>query len=124
MLFKPYHVPLIRAGEKTVTRRRWDRDNENHHPPRVGSIQPVRTDIHQPRVETDCFIRLVDRYWEPLGQMTDRDAQAEGDYATVEEFRQGWERIWGEGSWDPDEVVAVNRFEYAGRTDPTSFWRL
>lgn len=75
------------------------------------------------RDECTCFIRIDETYErraarEPLGAMTDADARREGPYETVAEFRDGWERLHGAGSWDPDLTVDVVPFEYVGRSPP------
>jgi len=112
LLFKPRHIEQIRAGEKTVTRRVWA---ENYARPNVGSVQAAVTDMFTTLDEADCFIEIVDIRQEPLGEMTDADAQKEGDYETVAAFRDAWADINGEGSWDPEQVVDVVCFEYVGR---------
>lgn len=121
MLFKNRHVPLIRDREKTVTRRVW---KENYNRPVEGSVHMVQAaclmpddaDYDSPMMlsaeECDCFIQIEAVYDEPLGEMTDEDAQDEGNYETVEEFRETWEQINGE--WDPEQVVAVVEFTYVG----------
>lgn len=115
MLFKKYHIPLIRAGEKTVTRRVW---KPNHHRPLPGSVHMAKTNRFMTKEECDCFIEIDEDYareddQERLGDMTDADAQKEGDYETVEEFRESWIDINGE--WNPDEIVDVVPFSYYGR---------
>lgn len=120
LLFKPRHIEAIRTGEKTVTRRVWA---DNYPRPNPGSVVIAaynrddldKSPIFTTTLEADCFIEIVDVYQEPLGEMTDADARKEGEYETVDEFRGAWEQINGQGSWDPDEVVDVVPFEYAGR---------
>lgn len=121
MLFKDYHIPLIREHEKTVTRRVW---NEDYARPTEGSVQmaaasmmvPEDADHNSPMMlpmeECDCFIRIGEIYDEPLGEMTDEDARKEGDYENVEEFKESWIEI--NGGWDPEEVVAVVPILYVG----------
>lgn len=115
MLFQPHHIEEIRTGEKTVTRRVW---HENYARPNVGTVQMAVTNMFTTDADCDCYIRITDIRQEPLGAMTDADARKEGDYETVDEFREGWEAINGEGSWDPEQVVDVVDFEYAGRERP------
>jgi len=62
-----------------------------------------------------CFIRICDHWQEPLGDITDADARAEGDYSDVREFRRGYEKVYGEGSWDAEKVVDVVEFKYVGK---------
>ncbi|PSP80146.1 ASCH domain-containing protein [Halobacteriales archaeon QS_1_68_20] len=117
MLFKEYHIPLIRSGSKTVTRREWD---ENYSGPNVGTVVAATTALFTSDEEADCYIRVLDTYEESLGEMTDEDAQKEGDYEDLEDFREGYERVYGEGAWDPEKVVTVVEFEYVGRERPTN----
>ena len=115
MLFKPYHIPMIRTGSKTVTRREW---NENYNPPNVGSVVAATTEMFVSDDEADCFIRILDVYDEKLGDMTDEGAQKEGDYETLEEFREGYENVYGEGEFDESKEVTVVEFEYVGKKRP------
>jgi len=116
MLFKDYHVPQIRSGEKTVTRREW---SENYAGPSIGTVVAATTELFVSDEDADCYIRITDRYRQSLGEMTDDDAQAEGDYGDLAAFRDGYERVYGEGAWDPEKVVDVVEFEYVGRSRPT-----
>ena len=65
--------------------------------------------------ECDCYIRVIECYQEPLGEMTDADAQKEGSY-DLAGFREAWEAI--NGAWVPGLVVDVVEFEYVGRERP------
>lgn len=98
-----------------MTRRQWA---DNYHGPNVGTVVPAVTDFMTPKPEADCFIRITDRYEQPLGEMTDEDAQAEGDYETVAEFRASYREIYGD--WDPERVVEVIEFDYVGDSPPTN----
>ena len=113
MIFTEEHIEQIRAGEKTATRRRWD---ERRATP--GTTYRVTTGegMFTPRSECDCFIRATDVYQQRLGDMSETDAQREGDYATVEEFANAWREI--HGGWEPSDTVWVVEFEFAGDTDP------
>jgi len=115
MLFKDYHLSQIRDGEKTVTRREWD---ENYAGPNVGTVVAATTELFVSDDEADCYIRVLDRYRQPLGEMTDADARQEGDYEDLKEFREAYEDVYGAGAWDPEKVVDVVKFEYVGRTRP------
>lgn len=113
MLFKPYHIDQIRDGEKTVTRREWERRQV-----KPGGVYIAATEMFVSDDEADCYVRVTDVYEQPLGDMDDEDARREGDYETLEDFRDGYERVYGEGSWDPEKVVWVVEFEYVGRSRP------
>lgn len=113
MIFTEEHIDGIRTGKKTTTRRQWDQRRAT-----PGTTYRVTTgaDMFVPRSECDCFIRATDVYQQRLGDMSDTDAQAEGDYATVAEFADAWRAI--NGAWDPSANVWVVEFEYAGGSDP------
>jgi uncharacterized protein YhfF len=112
MLFKSYHIPMIREGSKTITRREWDK---KYHGPNVGTVVAAKTDLLKPDEECDCFIRIVSKREEPLGEITEESAMKEGDYNGIKEFREAYREVYGEQSWDPEKVVNVIEFEYVGR---------
>lgn len=121
MLFKDYHIPMIRSGSKTVTRREWDGRQAvpgNVYQATSPAMNPDAPPIFIGHDDCDCYIRATDVYEQPLGEMTDADARAEGDYDDLDGFRQGYERVYGEGSWDPEKVVWVVGFEYVGESRP------
>jgi hypothetical protein len=115
VLFKDYHIGQIRAGEKTVTRREW---KENYNPPNVGTVVAAKTEMLKPDAECDCFIRITGKRRERLGDITPESARREGDYDGIEEFRAGYEAVYGDDAWDDDKVVTVVEFEYVGRSRP------
>lgn len=116
MLFKDYHIPMIRSGSKTQTRREWA---ENYAGPKVGSVVAATTELFVPDEEADCYIKITDRYTQLLGRMTDAEARKEGDYENIEEFVEGYEQVYGEGSWQAGmKEVEVVEFEYVGRERP------
>lgn len=117
MLFKDYHIPMIRSGSKTVTRREWA---ENYPGPNVGSVVAATTELFTNDEDADCYIRITGTREEPLGEITEASARREGDYDGVEEFRAGYEDVYGEDAWDPEKVVTVVEFEYVGRGVRTS----
>ena len=119
MIFQSEHREQIRTGEKTATRRDWERQNATPGKTYRATLGGnVEQGMFVTREECDCFIRATDVYEQPLSDMTDADAQREGDYAAVDEFRETWESINGAESWDPEKVVYVVEFEYAGDSDP------
>lgn len=111
MLFKDYHLPMIRSGSKTVTRREWA---ENYNQPNEGTVHIASDEMFKSDDEADCYIRILEVYDQPLGDMTDEDARREGDYEDMDDFREGYERVYGDGAWDPEKVVTVVEFEYVG----------
>jgi len=115
MLFKEYHIPMIRSGSKTVTRREWD---ENYAGPNVGTVVAAKTDLLKPDDKCDCFIRITGKREEYLGEITEASARREGDYDGVEDFRDGYEEVYGEDSWSDDKQVNVVEFEYVGESRP------
>lgn len=127
LLHKPYHIPMIRSDSKTVTRRVW---SENYHGPKVGSIQmavsremiPEDAEFDSPFYvsdeDCDCYVQVIDKYRQPLGEMTDEDARKEGDYENLAAFKQGWKRVNPDIGWDPDLVVTVVEYRYVGRERP------
>jgi len=116
MLFKDYHIPMIRSESKTVTRREWD---DNYHGPNVGTVVAAKTDLLKPDDKCDCFIRITGKREEYLGEITPASARREGDYDSVGDFREGYEEVYGEGSWDADKLVNVVEFEYVGESRPS-----
>ena len=115
MLFKDYHLPMIRSGSKTVTRREWD---DNYGRPNVGSVHIASDEIFTSHDEADCYIRILDVYDQPLEEMTDADAREEGDYESLAEFIGGYKKVYGEDAWDAEKVVTVVEFEYVGEERP------
>lgn len=107
MLFQDEHIEQIRTGEKTATRRDWERKQATE-----GNVYIASTEMFTSHEEADCYIRVTDIYQQPLGEMTERDAQLEGGY-TLEEFRKVWREI--NGKWNPEQSVYVVEFDYAGR---------
>lgn len=103
MLFKPYHIPMIKSGKKTATRRVWKKPHA-----KVGGIYTVQTRLYEPAAGCP-LIRVEKIYEQPLGEMTVVDARAEG-YPTLDHFRMAWSKI--NGSYDPAVVVTVVEFYY------------
>ena len=51
MLFKDHHIPMIRSGSKTVTRREWA---ENYSRPNEGTVQIASDEMFTSDDEADC----------------------------------------------------------------------
>ncbi len=104
MLFKPEHIKMIEDGIKTVTRRLWKTPYA-----KVGGTYAVQIKMYQLR--KDCpIIKATKVYRQPLGKMTEEDAQKEGGY-TLEQFKARFEEITKK-PWDPDVVPYVVEFEH------------
>lgn len=110
MLFQQEHIDQIRTGEKTVTRRDWDRRQV-----KVGGVYIASTEMFTSHEEADCYVRVTGLREERLGDITDRQARREGGY-TARTFRTAWSEI--NGGWDPDLTVYVVEFEYVGTSKP------
>ena len=89
---------LVVNGEKQqTTRRRAD--------PRIEAGTIVRADVIQ-----FADLEITDVIRKRLGELTEEDAREEGDY-TLDEFRDLWRRSYG--SWNPDELVTIIKFQVA-----------
>jgi hypothetical protein len=112
MLFQPEHIDQIRDGEKTVTRRDWDRPQVQD-----GGVYIASTEMFTSHEEADCYIRVTDLYREELREMSAEDAEKEGGYS-YDEFIAVWRDLHGE--WSPGLEVFVVEFDYVGRQRPTA----
>jgi len=85
MLFKPEHVEKILSGEKTQTRRIWTAQRA-----KVGSIHLAKLQM----ISKEFFAKLeiLDVYREPLIEISDEDAKAEG-YSTAAAYFVAFCRI-------------------------------
>lgn len=119
--FKDYHIPQIRRYSKWQTRREWKKRQVvpgNVYMASSPEMNPDVPPIFIGHDDCDCYILVLDVYQQVLGDMTDADARAEGDYEDLEDFQEGYERVYGEGSWDPEKEVWVVEFWYVGRSRP------
>jgi len=112
-MFSEEHLEQVISGEKTQTRRLWDT-------PRLkpgNSYRAVTNEsgsLFTPREEAPAYVLVKDVYQEPLGDITEKDANAEGGY-TRKEFIQIWEEI--NDVWDPETLVWVIEF-VGSESDP------
>jgi ParB family chromosome partitioning protein len=98
LAFTHRHYQAVVSGEKhQTTRRRAD--------PRIEPGTIVRADVIQ-----FADLEVTDVIRKRLGELTEADAREEGDY-TLAEFRDLWQRSYG--SWNPDELVTIIRFQVA-----------
>lgn len=102
LLFKPYHVWPIWMKEKTETRRLWKRQKAV-----PGSCHQAQTRMYTR--EYFAKLDILEVFQQPLGEMTEQDAKAEGGY-TLAQYRHVLEEINGT-PWDDKQVVFVVRFE-------------
>ena len=105
MIFQEHHREQIRTGEKTMTRRNWDENRvtvgKTYRATRGGNVEQG---MFEPRETCDYFIRVLDVYEQPLGDMDDQDAAQEGGY-TLSEFRKKWAEINDE--WNPEQFWRI-----------------
>ena len=98
ILFKLHHVEPILDGTKTQTRRigkrRWRQDAEHQ----------CRTTLFG---KPFAIVRIEDVRSQRLGDMTPREARAEGGY-DLHAFREVWKEMYD--LWDPELVVWVVEF--------------
>lgn len=102
ILFKPYHVPMILAGNKTQTRRKWKRPRV-----KVGNVYQARTALFG---KSFAHLRVKRIHHEILKDISEADARAEG-YAGRHAFITRWEMGFGKAS---DLVWAVEFERVAG----------
>ena len=102
ILFHPEHVQPIFDDLKIKTRR-------------LGKKRWIMESVHKAKtamISKDYFalLRILTLHREPLGAMTEKDAWEEGGY-TLPGYKKEWEKINGDGSWDPELLVWVVQFE-------------
>jgi len=111
MLFKDFHVDKIQQGDKIQTRRRISRFKKGPKigkvvpPLKVGSIQPCKTTMFG---ESFAHVRIVKRWAERLGDISEDDAQLEGGYSK-EDYVKGVSEMYG-NTIDENEVLWVYEF--------------
>lgn len=103
MLFTDEHIEQIINGNKTQTRRRWE-DKQVI----IGNSYRACPSIFTERVNSPAYIVVNDVYTEKLGDLSEEDASAEGNY-TCQEFKDVW--IDMHGGWNEEEIIWVVDFE-------------
>ena len=103
MLFKPYHVLLIKSGIKTETRRNWKKPMA-----KVKGIYPVQIKMFEPKLLCP-LIEIKYMFMQKLSDMTEKEARKEGGY-TLKEFKKKFTKI--NGYWNENLNVYVLGFEY------------
>lgn len=118
MIFRPELAAKIVKGQKTATRRAFNREKprspwwpESHSYPvgKIFTINPGRG------VTGIAEAKVTGRRIEALSAVTPADARREG-FPTRDGFVSTWRAI--NGDWDPDERVHVVEFELAGPDCP------
>ena len=89
MIFSPAHARLVMDGRKSQTRRRV-RPDETVCRYVAGRSYSVQHDRHRPAVGRLVVVSVAQQ---PLGDLTLRDARAEG-FRTRQEFRDHWHRLF------------------------------
>ena len=100
MLFKKKHVKLILEGRKTATRRLTGQYKR-------GKVYAVQDRLYG---RARCYILIVKKYRQKLGDMSEEDIRKEG-CSSREEFIREWEESYGPGSYRPDLEVWVYEFK-------------
>ena len=100
MLFKKKHVKLILEGRKTATRRLTGRYKR-------GKVYAVQDRLYG---RARCYILIIRKYRQKLGDMSEEDIRKEG-CSSREEFIREWEESYGPGSYRPDLEVWVYEFK-------------
>lgn len=100
-LFKENHVKQIKLKKKTQTRRIHKKWRAN-----IGAVHQVRTELFG---KPHCYIRIIRRWEERLGDISIVDAYREGGY-TVDEYIKGFIEMY-DGNLDEDFIVKCYEFE-------------
>ena len=104
LLFRPHHIPMIRDGRKTESRRMWEKARVSE-----GSYQQVKKLIFTK--EHFGYIQIRKLYRQHLLDITEESAQREGGYMRAEYLRAFHEIYPGVGE-NPE--LWVLEFEYIG----------
>jgi len=102
LLFKKHYVEQIIQGAKTATRR------PNKPMVKQAGRYRLKTELFKTHPDSIQVDRL---YQQPLGEMTEADAQMEG-YSTLQEFQEEWVSLFK--TYDPAQTVWVVEFRYLG----------
>ncbi len=105
MLFKPEHIPLIIIGEKTESRRMWEKARVN-----VGSFQQVKDKIFTK--EHFGYIEILSISKEHLLDITEEGAKREGNYSR-ENYIALFYKIYPDAGENPE--LFVISFRYVGK---------
>ena len=114
-LMRPEHIDKIKRREKTQTRRvskTWRA--------KVGSIHQIRATLFGP---SHCRVKVLRRWEEPLGAISDADAMAEGGYSRQDYIRDFCEMHRARGV-TPETVVKCYEFELVDEQPTVSTWRV
>jgi len=113
-LMRPEHIVKIQRRKKTQTRRvskTWRA--------KVGSIHQIRAKLFGP---SHCRIKVLRRWEERLGNITDSDAMAEGGYTRID-YILGFLDMH-HNTITVDAIVKCYEFELVDEQPPVSMWRV
>lgn len=107
MLFRPDMIEKILAGEKTQTRRVWEKARV-----KVGNTYAIKKQYYQKNADAPGFYLVLGLKQENLGAILSRpeDIKAEG-FDSGEHFIETWTELHGEPDWNA--LVWVIDFELA-----------
>ena len=114
-LMRLEHIGKIQRREKTQTRRvskTWRA--------KVGSIHQIRAKLFGP---SHCRIKVLRRWEEPLGAISDADAMAEGGYSR-EDYIRGFCEMHRARGVTPETAVKCYEFELVEESLSISTWRV
>lgn len=104
-LFKRDLLAFILSGRKTQTRR------IHSHEWKLGRVYGVRDKLFGKPV---AHIMVIRKFRQRLGDISLEDVRKEG-YSSLQEFQRAWAEVHGQGSWNPDLIVAVYEFKLKER---------
>lgn len=105
ILFMPEHVPKILAGEKTETRRIWQKRRA-----KPGSVHRAKTKMLSK--EYFALLQIEAVYQERLGDISEESIKAEG-YNSREEYKAVMEKANKKSNfvWDDNQMIWVIKFK-------------
>ena len=97
-MFKKEFLPLILLGRKTQTRRVHSRLL------RVGKVYSIQVNRTE---STGYYIKIMDRYHQKLGEVSEAEAYKEG-FNNLNEFKEAWIKLTG--LWNPNQEIVAYEF--------------
>jgi hypothetical protein len=108
-MFKKEFLPLILSGRKTQTRR------SHRRLLRVGQTYSVQVNWTR---STGYSIRILDRYYQKLGEVSEAEANKEG-FNSLEELKEAWIKITGQ--WNLNQEIVAYEFKITKSLKTTTF---